>query len=110
VSHQGAQAFISEHAGRVARTHDGVKIRFNELSRGDARVDLGGFLGRAYNLKAVADFETGPGSVVPLDRVEAAIATAKRFVECVTGLLAADGADAKTCRRRRELALDLRMS
>jgi uncharacterized protein (UPF0332 family) len=81
-----AQALISQRTGR-----------FSELTRGDARVgdELRGFLGRAYNLKAVADYETGPGSVVPLDRVEAAIATASRLVERVTGLLGTDGADAE---------------
>jgi hypothetical protein len=38
-------------------------------------------------LKAVADYEAGPGSVVPLERVEAAIRTARRFVDVVTELL-----------------------
>jgi uncharacterized protein (UPF0332 family) len=66
-----------------------VNSQFNLLIRDDARVDveLRGFLGRAYNLKAVADYETGPGSVVPLERVEAAIATARRFVACIEELL-----------------------
>jgi hypothetical protein len=36
----------------------------------------------------VADYETGPGSVVPPERVEAALATATRFVDVVAGLLA----------------------
>lgn len=60
------------------------------LTRGDARIDdeVRGFLGRAYNLKAVADYETGPGSVVPLERVETALATAIRLVEVVTTMLA----------------------
>lgn len=85
-----AQALISERTGRVAKTHDGVNSRFNLLTRGDARIgdELRGFLGRAYNLKAVADYETGPGSIVPPERVEAALATAVRFVEAVAGLLA----------------------
>ena len=88
---------ISERTGRVSKTHDGAKSRFSELTRGDDRVDdeLRGFLGRAYNLKAAADYETGPGSVVPLDRVEAAITTVRRLVERVTGLLTTDGADAE---------------
>jgi uncharacterized protein (UPF0332 family) len=59
------------------------------LTRGDGRVDteLRAFLGRAYNLKAIADYETGPGSVVTPERVEAALSTAIRFVDVVTGLL-----------------------
>jgi uncharacterized protein (UPF0332 family) len=85
-----AQALISERTGRVTKTHDGVNSRFNLLTRGDARIDdeLRSFLGRAYNLKAVADYETGPGSIVPLERVEAALATAVAFVEAVARLLA----------------------
>lgn len=85
-----AQALISERAGRVTKTHDGVNSQFNLLTRGDARVDdeLRGFLGRAYNLKAIADHETGPGSIVPLERVETALTTAVRFVELVALLLA----------------------
>jgi uncharacterized protein (UPF0332 family) len=45
------------------------------------------FLGRAYNLKAIADYETGPGSVVTPERVEAALSTAIHFVDVVTELL-----------------------
>jgi len=47
-----------------------MNSQFQLLTRGDAHTDdeLPAFLGRAYNLKAVADYETGPGSVVPLDR------------------------------------------
>jgi uncharacterized protein (UPF0332 family) len=84
-----AQALISERTGRVAKTHDGVNSQFNLLTRDDPRIDddLRGFLGRAYNLKAVADYETGPRSVVPLERVELALITVVRFVEVVAELL-----------------------
>jgi uncharacterized protein (UPF0332 family) len=84
-----AEALISERTGKVAHTHDGVNSQFNLLTRGDARVDteLRAFLGRAYNLKAIADYETGPGSVVTPERVEAALATAIRFVDVVNELL-----------------------
>lgn len=85
-----AQALISERTGRLAASHGGVNSQFNLLTRGDPRVDaeLRRFLPHAYDLKAVADYEAGPGSVVPLDRVEAAIATATRFVDTVAELLA----------------------
>jgi uncharacterized protein (UPF0332 family) len=61
-----AEALISERTGKLARTHEGVSSQFHLLTRGDARVDgeLRAFLGRTYNLKAIADYETGPGSVV----------------------------------------------
>jgi uncharacterized protein (UPF0332 family) len=88
-SFHAAQAFISERTGKIAKTHEGVNSQFNRLTKGDSRVDteLRRFLSQAYNLKAVADYETGPGSIVPLERVEAAIVTATRFVDCVTALL-----------------------
>ena len=85
-----AQALISERTGKTANTHEGVNSQFNLLTRGDERVDteLRRFLSQAYNLKAIADYETGPDAVVPLERVEAAIATATRFLNCVVRLLA----------------------
>jgi uncharacterized protein (UPF0332 family) len=85
-----AQALISERTGKTANTHEGVNSQFNLLTRGDERVDaeLRRFLSLAYNLKAIADYETGPDAVVPLERVEAAIETATRFVGCVAELLA----------------------
>jgi uncharacterized protein (UPF0332 family) len=85
-----AQALISERTGRVPKTHDGVNSQFGLLTRDLAAVaaELRNFLGRAYNLKAVADYETGPGSIVPRERVEAALATAIRFVDVVAELLA----------------------
>jgi uncharacterized protein (UPF0332 family) len=84
-----AQALIFERTGGVAGSHGGVNSQFNLLTRGDPRVDveLRRFLPHAYDLKAVADYEAGPGSVVPLARVEAAILTARRFVDVVADLL-----------------------
>jgi len=85
-----AQALTSERTGHVAKTHKGVNSQFNLLTRRDARVDeeLRRFLQQAYNLKAVADYETGPESVAPLERVEWAIAIATKFVDVVAELLA----------------------
>ena len=85
-----AQAFISERTGQIAKTHEGVNSQFNLLTKDDPRVDaeLRRFLPQAYNLKAIADYEAGPGSVVLVERVEAAIATATRLVNCIEALLA----------------------
>ncbi len=87
--YHAAQALISERTGKIAKTHEGVNSQFNLLTKGDSRIDtqLRRFLAQAYNLKAVADYETGPGSVVPVERVEAAIAAAVRFVDRVAALL-----------------------
>jgi HEPN domain-containing protein len=59
----------------------------------DPRVDtsLRTFLSRAYQLKAIADYETGPGSHVSEESAREAIQTARQFVECVTGLLPPNG-------------------
>jgi hypothetical protein len=51
------------------------------------RSDLRKFLSQAYNLKAVADYEIGPDALIPLDRAEAALETAARFIEAVAELL-----------------------
>ncbi len=48
------------------------------------------FLTQAYNLKAVADYETGPDSDIPPERSAAALDTAARFVDCIAGLLGDD--------------------
>lgn len=84
-----AQALISERTGKTAHTHEGVHSQFNMLTRGDLRFDpeLRGFLSRAYDLKAIADYETGLEAEIPVDRAEAAIALATRFVEGVVRLL-----------------------
>src|SRR5258707_1347402 len=71
-----AQALTWERTGQIAKTHEGVNSQFTLLTKGDKRIDteLRRFLPQAYNLKAVADYEAGPGSIIPLERVEAAIA------------------------------------
>ncbi len=77
-----AQALIVERLGKVTKTHNGVQTEFLRLTKDDARIDgeLRLFLSRAYNLKAVADYETGPGSEVSPERASQAVAAAKRFV------------------------------
>lgn len=84
-----AQAFIYERTGKILKTHNGVQTEFYRLTKDNPNLpsDLRGFLSRAYNLKAIADYETGPGSEVSLERAEDAIKTAKLFVDTVAGLL-----------------------
>jgi hypothetical protein len=55
------------------------------LTRDEPRFDLElrAFLGRAYNLKAIADYETGPGLRVSVATARAAIEKARLFVESV---------------------------
>lgn len=63
-SYHTAQAFVFERDGKVFKTHAGVQTEFLRLTKDDPRVDseLRGFLSRSYNLKALADYETGEGA------------------------------------------------
>jgi uncharacterized protein (UPF0332 family) len=88
--YHAAQALIFERAGKVFKTHAGIQTEFLKLTRDDLRVDseLRGFLSRTYNLKALADYETGPGSAISAERATAAVETGKRFVAHFAGLVA----------------------
>ncbi|HEX4160672.1 MAG TPA: HEPN domain-containing protein [Rhizomicrobium sp.] len=76
--HHAAQAFVSERTGKIAKTHEGVHSQFDLLTRRDTRVDSGlrRFLSQAYSPKAIADYEAGSNSIVPVERAEAALHTA----------------------------------
>jgi uncharacterized protein (UPF0332 family) len=84
-----AQALISDRTGRAVKTHSGVRTEFHRLIRGDTRFDdtLRDFLGSTYNLKAIADYETGPGSDVSPERAAQAIEAAKLLVAKVAEML-----------------------
>lgn len=86
-----AQALISEKTGRGVKTHKGVNTELHRLIKGDARIDdeLRAFLGFAYSLKAIADYETGPGSDVSPELAAEAVATSKRFVATMAELIEA---------------------
>jgi uncharacterized protein (UPF0332 family) len=85
-----AQALIFERDDRILKTHRGVQGELARLVKADPRFDsdLRTFLGRAYNLKAVADYETGPGSKVTAAQASEAIAGALRFVATVESFVA----------------------
>ncbi len=88
-AYQAAQAYIFTGTGQTAKTHSGVRSEFPRLAKDDPRIDRSflTFLAQAYTLKEVADYEMGPGAVVPPERAAAAIETAARFVDCIAGLL-----------------------
>src|SRR5690348_8957796 len=83
-----AQALIFERSGLVIKRHRGVQPGLGRLTKDDPRFDieLRTFLGRTYDLKAIADYETGPGSEVTVEQARQAIATARRFIEVITAL------------------------
>jgi uncharacterized protein (UPF0332 family) len=86
-----AQALIFERLGKVLKTHNGVQAEFLRLTKDDPRVDieLRLFLSRSYNLKAIADYETGPDSEITADRASDAIDGGKRFVAHFAELITA---------------------
>lgn len=77
-----AQAFISAISGESVKTHKGVHVELYRLTKDDRGFDstLRTFLSRTYNLKSMADYETGPASEVSAERATTAVAHAKRFV------------------------------
>lgn len=77
-----AQAYIFERMGKVFKTHNGVQTEFLRLTKADPRIDveLRPFLASPYDLKAIADYETGPGSEISPVRAAEAVETGKRFV------------------------------
>ncbi len=88
-----AQAFIFELTDQARKRHSGVQREFARLVKDEPRFDvqLRAFLPRSYNLKAIADYETGPGSRVSPESAREAIETARRFVANVTSLIPANG-------------------
>ena len=56
-----AQALIFERTDKVIKRHRGVHAELRRLTEDEPRFDseLRAFLARAYNLKTVADYETG---------------------------------------------------
>src|SRR6202035_5636271 len=86
--YHAAQAFIFERGNKMLKTHAGVQAEFLKLTKDDPDIDgeLRGFLSRAYNLKALADYETGPGSAISAERATAAVETGKPFVAHFGGL------------------------
>ena len=66
-----------------------MQAEFARLVKDDPRCDieLRRFLGRTYNLKAIADYETGPRSRITLAQAQEAVEMAVRFVAAVTALI-----------------------
>jgi len=75
--------------GKVLKTHNGVQAEFLRLTKDDARIDskLRLFLSRTYNLKAIADYETGPGAEISAARAAEAVENGKQFVAHIIGLI-----------------------
>jgi hypothetical protein len=59
------------------------------LPKDDPRIErtMVEFLGRAYELKSLADYGTGVEANISVATATAAIETANRFVDCIAGVL-----------------------
>lgn len=88
-----AQALIFESTGKAIKRHSGVQREFARLVKDDPRfaVELRAFLPRTYNLKAIADYETGPASRVSPESARDAIHMARRFLASVASLIPVNG-------------------
>lgn len=71
------------------KSHKGVPTEFLRLTKDDqlCTSDQRIFLSQTYNLKALADYEIGPGSDVSAERAASAIAAGKQFVSHIARLL-----------------------
>ncbi len=92
-----AKALIFEITGEMTRSHKRVQKEFSRLTKDNRRFDteLRAFLGRTYNLKAIADYDTGPGSRVSVKSAREAIQTAAQLLECVTDAVPPNGFESK---------------
>jgi uncharacterized protein (UPF0332 family) len=83
------QALIVERTGKIIKRHHGVQRELERLTKDDARIDmeLRAFLGRTFQLKAIADYLTGLSSQVSPELATEAIATARRFVAIMVALI-----------------------
>lgn len=75
--------------GEVTKTHSGARSEFARLALEEPLLDrsMTSFLARAYALKEVADYKTGPDSMIPSERSSAALEAAEQFVGRVAVLL-----------------------
>ncbi len=84
-----AQAIIFERTGKVFKSHKGVNVEFLRLTKDDAHFtpEQRRFLSRAYEFKAVADYDSGPISEVSSEQAAAGIEAARTFVAAVRHVL-----------------------
>lgn len=90
VMYHAAQSFIYEKDGKPAKTHGGTHSRFSELTINEPRItpELRRAMPKAYDMKAIADYELGSNAKIPAHVVEQSLEAAERFLSCVTDLVA----------------------
>lgn len=87
-----AQALIFEYTEKTPKTHSGVQTEFLRLTKSDPRIapNLRIFLSQSYNLKAIADYQTGPAAKVTSELAAAMIEIGKHFVARIATLLSGE--------------------
>ncbi len=91
--YNAAKALLFEQRNINYKRHGLVHTEFARITKNDDRIapHLRAFLSNAYNLKRLADYETGPGAEVSAERAKQATATAHEFVVWIAGLLPPNG-------------------
>jgi uncharacterized protein (UPF0332 family) len=86
-----AQALHYERSGKIAKTHRGLRAQFALIVKDEPKIDqpVAEFLGRAYELKSLADYGTGTEASISFATAKAAVETATLFVDCIADLLGA---------------------
>jgi uncharacterized protein (UPF0332 family) len=93
-----AEAYIFEHTGRPVKTHRGLRVMFNRLSKDEPRIaqEYATFLGAGYEIKSIVDYDTDPKTPpITAERAGSAIDIAARFIDTIANLLFSDAADVK---------------
>ena len=74
---------------KLGKTHSGVQAEFARLAKREPVIDdkLRAFLGRVYNLKALADYETGAGSKISAVQAADAIEAGRSFIATLEKLI-----------------------
>lgn len=85
-----AEALIVERAGKIVKTHSGVRAEFARLAKETPEIDrsLPKFLAKAYIYKEISDYGARLGVDVAMADANDAIASATCFVDCIAALLA----------------------
>jgi uncharacterized protein (UPF0332 family) len=88
-----ARALIFENTDEITSSHQRVQSQFWMLAKEEPRIDheLRAFLSRAYKFKQIADYDTGPAAHITPETARDAVATARRFVDCVAALIPPNG-------------------
>jgi uncharacterized protein (UPF0332 family) len=84
-SFHAAQALIYERTSRIAKTHRGARTQFSKIAREIPYLDpdLNRVLAHGYEIKAQADYGTGPDAVISVQSAEETIADALRFLRAI---------------------------